>query len=117
MLTTKEIKQAVERFKPDGFEILKDAMHFTQKCNDGRSIGYWCLLRDLENPLYDLFLDRCIQAVNRNTGFFIHSIFNEYDIEHDYIQDIDESFKHNGTTEGIREAREKAIRFVLSEIL
>lgn len=116
MLTVEEIKQAVEF--ADGFEYIKGsglnaiicgrfATFPTTDINLGTLSGIlW------EGVYYDLFLDRVNQGMNRETEILITLDDDELSIMIGMIAST--TLKHNGTTEGIREAREKAIQFVLS---
>jgi len=112
MLKVEEIKQAVKF--ADGFY-----------CENNKPLKEYCYFfgfeQDYSKPIivpdeidlgyYDLFLDRVIQGMNR---------IEEQEILHQkdciLAYGFCDTFWHNGTTEGIREAREKAIRFVLNEV-
>lgn len=64
--------------------------------------------------IYDLLLDRAIQGVNRDCS----SIFIvQYGLQIVLgINNDEECFDHDGTTKGIREAREKALKYVKGEM-
>lgn len=112
MLIVEEIKQAVKfaDITSEGSNKAKTLFYEIKIVLD--SLG----MIPFTDDLYDLFLDRVIQGMNR--------AFDSFDIETTSkfckIRRTEDNFivkcnLHNGTTVGIREAREKAIRFVLKE--
>jgi len=115
MLTIKRIKQVVEKFKPNNFGCTNYSVIYA---NRDFKISLPTVESFIDSGYYDLFLDRVIQGFNRVIKDFM-IIYHAKTIEIIYMDKDKESYKiirHEGTTEGIREAREKAIRFVLKEI-
>ncbi len=111
MLTIEEIKQAVEF--ADGFSLNREDIRFGDcfyyslkefKAKGGLSTGF-----------YDLFLDRVIAGYNSKLK---NIVINQSPIALHLFAGSSEvrTFFHDQTTEGIREAREKAVRFVLEEM-
>ena len=113
MLTTEQIKEAVERFNPDGFDLINDGDDIFEEWNIYIG-GLYYLIDHIDDFVYDLFLDRVIQGINREFKFQIHQLSGAIVILSSVERMI--TFGHDGSTEGIREAREKAIVFVLEEL-
>lgn len=123
MLTIEEIKQAVEEFKPDGFRIKEGISDYFLSVEnpDTLSIKEYIYVVNLNTgiikntPLYTHFIDTLIQGINRKGNVEIGQnkfVINIWVINKKNLLLI---IDHNGKTEGIIEAREKAIRFVLKE--
>lgn len=112
MLTVEEIKKTVEVLRPEGFEIIKRGYQGFYLYLDSEHVVMKKNLKEIWSlSLFDLFLDRCIQAVNKNRWpRRINQMDGEIDVFH-MAGSI--GFLHDKSTEGIREARIKAIKFVL----
>ena len=106
MLTIEEIKKAVEVFKPEGFGIKNNYLF----AEAGHYIYSGSILGE---ALFDCFLDRCIIGMaTEDIALFIFSD-NQLGVQVLKAGCRETFIEHNGTTEGIRQARIKAIIFVL----
>jgi len=115
MLTIEEIKQAVEFADGFYFENNKPLKEYCYFFGFEQDYSKPIIVPDeIDLGYYDLFLDRVIQGINRlgNTPIINQERFNIIVV--DAFEG--EIFKHDCTTEGIREAREETIRFVLNEV-
>lgn len=115
MLTVEEFKRAVEF--AEGFEFDGVKLRLRGKVSGSLSYVKGCAVFWFSSlDILDLFLDRVIQGINNTERISINTT-------KDFIQVLlfspigkNKSYVYGKTTGDIREAREKAIRFVLKEI-
>ena len=120
MLTVEEIKNCIEEFKPEGFVYHeRSCSSFTLEYkNSCFEIEYDTLKYSANTEVYELFLQRVIEGINRSNPEWIQISQCGYcvqvltDCNRDVLLSIDLTINNID----IDEAKEQAIKYILENI-